>query len=121
MKIAQLHYHYSAIFSRLIPASMMPFAEQTLRRYNYVYGGGPSYRADQQLPRSQSVYWRLVRAAEREKYFRARASWFVARGLARNSRFMLKWYFFALMAWIGLSHSLPLSLNYVGQLLMSVL
>ena len=121
MKIAQLLYHYSAIFSRLIPASMMPFAAQTLHRYYDAYGCCSSYRADQQLPRSQSVYWRLVRAAEREKYFRARASWFIARGLARNSRFMLKWYFFALMAWIGLSHSLPLSLNYVGQLLISVL
>jgi hypothetical protein len=38
-----------------------------------------------------------------------------ARGLLGNTGFMTKWYFFALMAWIGLSHSLPLSFSYIGQ------
>ena len=117
MKISQFFYLLSAVFSRLLPSSMSTFAEQTLDRYRSTRGCSPSFYEDQKLSPSRSIYWRLVRARDREKYFRGIASRYIARGLARNSVSMLKWYFFALMAWIGLSHSLPLSLAYVRRLL----
>lgn len=100
---------------------MSNFAEYTLNRYHGARGYSPSYFDDRQLPPSRSIYWRLVRARNREKYFQGIAARYLARGLVRNSGFMVKWHFFALMAWIGLSHSLPLSLNYVRQLLNHVL
>lgn len=121
MRISHCFYLLSAIFSRLLPASMSNFAEQTLCRYEEVYGFTGEFRADKDLPRGRSVYWRLVRAGNREKYFQGIATRYIARGLARNSGAMAKWYFFALMAWIGLSHSLPLSLAYVRHLMESVL
>jgi hypothetical protein len=121
MNLSHLFYLLVAIFSRLLPSSMSTFAEQTLERYHSTRGYSPSYFADKELPPSRSIYWRLVQARDREKYFRGIASRYIARGLARNSVSMLKLYFFALMAWIGLSHSLPLSLAYVRQLMNSVL
>jgi len=104
-----------ALGSRLLPCSGSNFAEQTLSRYSLQQGGTPAFFADQRRSRSRSIYWRLVRAGEREQYFRARAARVHARGLLGNTGFMTKWYFFALMAWIGLSHSLPLSFSYIGQ------
>jgi len=121
MKISHFFYLLSAIFSRLLPASMSNFAEQTLNRYHSTRGYSPSYFEDKELSSSRSIYWRLVRARNREKYFQGIAARYIARGLVRNSASMLKLWFFALMAWIGLSHSLPLSLAYVRELLNRVL
>jgi len=86
-----------------------------------MHGFSASFYEDKQLPPAQSIYWRLVRACNREKYFHGIAARYIARGLARNSTSMLRLYFFALMAWIGLSHSLPLSLAYVRDFLGGVL
>jgi hypothetical protein len=117
MSLSHIFYLLVAVYSRLLPFSMSTFAEQTLDRYHSTRGYLPSFYEDKELPRSRSIYWRLVRARSREKYFRGVARRYIARGLARNSAYMLKWYFFAIMTWIGLDYSLPLSLAYVCGLL----
>lgn len=121
MDLLYCYYIFHSLRSRLLPSSLSNFAGQTLSRYQEVYGWTDEFRSDQNLPRGRSVYWRLVHAQEREKYFQERAACFIARGLLGNSLFMLEWYFFALMTWIGLGHSLPCSLIYLRQLLQNVL
>jgi len=117
MNLHYIYYVLVSIFSRLLPFSMSTFAEQTLDRYYSTRGHLPSFYKDKELPASRSIYWRLVRARRREKYFRSIAARYNARGLIMNSIHVGKWYFFAGMTWIGLSHSLPLSLAYLRRFL----
>lgn len=115
MIIFYVYYICHSVVSRLLPYTRSDFAHQTRSRYQYEYSCTPGYRADQNLPRWKSVFWRLVRAENREKYFQACALNFLARGLFMNVIYAGKWYFFGTMTWIALSRSIPFTVSALRE------